>query len=503
MTKEEIVSFHEELIRFVVALTNYSSGRPTADAVFRKPSHKPGRGRRTTVSVLLIALAVAFTAAGSQEPTIVQQTAAVQQTAGQQAPPALPNPLTLSQAVTIALSKNSILREAQARLAQASGQYAQSRSALLPQVEATARQAYMTINLKGIGIDIPQVSQGKSDPFGSMDARITLRQDLLNIANRESWKSSGAREESSRLLLGNAREIVVLNVVSAYLQALRVKASRDALAEQTKLADDLYKLTQDRVRQGVSARLEAIRAQQQVNSLEQQRQEAEQNYISAKLNLANTLQTSITADFEVEDESAYGVEAPLDRQAAIAAALDARPDYRAAKSNIRAAELQVQSAKANRYPTLSASASDGQSGETPVHNQNTYRLQGTLNIPIYTGGRTRGQIDEAQGALHETQASAEQLHAQIETDVLTAIAGVEWALKEVETSAANVKLSREEVELSRQRFAQGVADNTEVVNAQDRVSKADDARVRAMYTLGLARANLARAMGTAEKTYRK
>ena len=66
-----------------------------------------------------------------------------------------------------------------------------------------------------------------------------------------------------------------------------------------------------------------------------------------------------------------------------------------------------------------------------------------------------------------------------------------------------MKVSREEVELSRQRFTQGVADNTEVVNAQDRVSRADDARVRAMYTLGLARANLARATGAAEKTYRK
>jgi len=89
------------------------------------------------------------------------------------------------------------------------------------------------------------------------------------------------------------------------------------------------------------------------------------------------------------------------------------------------------------------------------------------------------------------------------SEVLTAIAGVEWARKEVETSAANVKLSREEVQLTRQRFTQGITDNTEVVNAQDRVSKADDARVRAMYTLGLARANLARATGAAEKTYRK
>jgi outer membrane protein TolC len=347
------------------------------------------------------------------------------------------------------------------------------------------------------------VPQGKTDPFGSFDARISLRQDLLNIANREAWKSSGARRESSRLLMGNAREIVVLNVVGAYLQALRVKASRDALAEQTRLAEDLYKLTQDRVKQGVSARLESIRAQEQVNSLEQQRQEAEQGYIAAKLSLANLLQTSVTSDYDVDDSAAYGADTAVDRTTAISAALASRPDYLAAKSSVRAAELQVHSAKADRYPTLSTSFSDAQSGDSPVHNQNTYRLQGTLNIPIYTGGRIRGQIDEAVGALHESQASAEQLRSQIETDVLTAVAGLEWALKEVETSAANVKLSREEVELSRQRFAQGVTDNTEVVNAQDRVSKADDGRVRAMYTLGLARANLARAMGAAEKTYRR
>jgi outer membrane protein TolC len=305
------------------------------------------------------------------------------------------------------------------------------------------------------------------------------------------------------VLLGNAREIVVLDVVGAYLQALRAKASRDALTQQTRLADDLYRLTQDRVRQGVSARLEAVRAQEQVNSLEQQRQEAEQDYIASKLNLANLLQTTVTSNYDVDDSAAYGAEALPDRSTAVSSALASRPDYLAAKSSVKAAELQVRAAKGSRYPTLGTSFSDGQSGESPANNQNTFRLQATLNIPIYTGGRIRGEIDEAQGSLHETQATAEQLRSQIETDVQTALAGVEWAAKQVETSAANVTLSREEVQLSRQRFAQGVADNTEVVNAQDRVSRADDARVRALYTLGLARANLARAMGAAEKTYRK
>jgi outer membrane protein TolC len=180
-----------------------------------------------------------------------------------------------------------------------------------------------------------------------------------------------------------------------------------------------------------------------------------------------------------------------------------RPDYRAAEAAVTAAELEVKSIEATHLPTLSVRAGDGQSGTTPVHNVNTYSVQGLLEFPILTSGRTAGQVHEAEGVLNEARAALDKERAQIQSEVLTAISGVEWALKEVETSAQNVMLSRQEVELSRARFVQGITDNTEVVNAQDRLSQADDASIRAQYTLGLARANLARAIGGAERAYRK
>ena len=73
----------------------------------------------------------------------------------------------------------------------------------------------------------------------------------------------------------------------------------------------------------------------------------------------------------------------------------------------------------------------------------------------------------------------------------------------METSARNINLSRQEVEFTTSRFTQGIADNSEVVNAQDRLTQADNAHIEAQYLLGLARANLARATGAAEKTYRR
>src|SRR3954452_20895076 len=426
--------------------------------------------------------------------------AAVSATAEQ---PTLPSELALSQALNLALTNSSTIRTAMARLDEASGRSQQAKSPLLPQLSIGARQAYQTINLAGIGIALPFETTGVIGPFASMDARVFLSWQLLNISPIRANKTAHARQDSSRLQVQNARELVALSVVATYLDALRAKATRDTLILQTKLATDLYNLTRDRAKQGAASELDANRASQQVNTLEQQRQEAEHSYVAAKLGLANILQAHVTSQFEVVDSAAYGDGGVPDQETTRKMAIETRADYQSAQANLRAAELQVRSIKATRLPSIGLSADDGQSGNTPVHNVNTYRVMGSINFPIYTGGRTRREIAEAEGALREAESMLEENRSQIETDVLKSISGVEWALKEVETSASNAKLSREEVEFARARFAQGIADNTEVVNAQDRLSRADDSNIRARYALGLARANLARATGAVAKSYGK
>jgi outer membrane protein len=344
----------------------------------------------------------------------------------------IPAQLTLAEALNIALSNSSIIREAMARLQEASGQYRQARSALLPQLDVFARQSFQTINLLGLGLDFPtpdggeRAASGLIGPFGSMDARVWLNQDLFNLATVRAWQSYRWRRESSSLLVEDAREVVALNVIATYLDALKAKSTRDTLAEQEKLANQLYAITRERVSRGVSAELDANRAMQKVNTLEQQWQEAAHNYIAAKLRLANILQARITAEFEIADEAAYGVGVAPNSEAAIATALAIRADYRAAEAGVRAAELQIRSIRASKLPTLAMTFTDGQSGSTPEHNVNTYRIQGSIAFPLYTGGRIRGEVQEAEGALREAKAALDEDRSQIETDVRTAISGVEW-----------------------------------------------------------------------------
>src|SRR5262245_40656336 len=332
----------------------------------------------------------------------------------------LPANLTLRQALEIALANSSILREAQANLEQTTGRYEQARSVLLPQLYVAARQAILTQNLQGFGIDLTGFPS-LLGPFGSMDARVVLSQDLFNIAGIRSWQSFKSRQDSSRLLVDDAREVVTLNVVGAYLQALRAKSSRDTLTDQTRLANELYQLTADRLRQGVSSELDGNRAKQQVNSLDQQRLEAEQSYSTSKLNLAHILQANITDNFDVTDTAAYGSGVTIDRDATIQAAFVTRPDYRAAAAAVRAADLQLKSVEATRLPTLRITGGDGQSGSTPAHNVNTYDVRGVLTVPIFTSGRIKGEIKEAEGLLRDALAALAKNRAQVEADVITDI----------------------------------------------------------------------------------
>src|SRR5262249_28022401 len=116
----------------------------------------------------------------------------------------LPAELTLSKALDIALTNSTNIRRAIAELNQSTGQTQQARSPLLPQVGFNARQGYLTFNLPGSGIEIPGVTNGKIGPFASMDARVFVSQQILNLSAWRDWKSTRTREDSSRLLVDNA-----------------------------------------------------------------------------------------------------------------------------------------------------------------------------------------------------------------------------------------------------------------------------------------------------------
>lgn len=403
----------------------------------------------------------------------------------------LPEQLTLRQAFDLAFKNSATLRRAAAQLQQAEAQASQAHSRRLPQMSIAAQDTLQTVNLRVMGLDLALLP-ARVGPFQVVDARAFLSQSILNLPGRDRERAAREQSRSVAAAAGNARELLALQVGSMFAQALRAQSSQKTLERQLELARKLHQITHDRLEAGVASRLEATRSLQQVNNLAQGVEESRHQSTAAKLQLANLLNARITASYTLVDEPAATPETP---ENAVVQALEARPDYRAALARIKAAEFQVSAARRQRYPTIEFRADYGQSGRKPFENLNTFHVQGILTVPVYTSGRIEAEIAEAQAKVAEARAVADEIRSQVETDVLSAAAASQAALRELDIARGGVKLAEEELDLSSERFTSGVADNTEIVNAQDRLARAEDNVVRAAYNRDLAVTQLRRALG--------
>jgi len=90
------------------------------------------------------------------------------------------------------------------------------------------------------------------------------------------------------------------------------------------------------------------------------------------------------------------------------------------------------------------------------------------------------------------------LKGQIDFQVRTALLDLKTAADQVAVAQDNLNLATQTLTQARDRFAAGVTDNIEVVQAQDSVANANQSLISAIYMHNLAKVSLARAVGATE-----
>jgi len=148
-------------------------------------------------------------------------------------------------------------------------------------------------------------------------------------------------------------------------------------------------------------------------------------------------------------------------------------------------------------------ASWTEQGTSPGSAIPVYEVGVGLDVPIYTGGRIRAQVAVEDIELKKLDQQQTDLRNQIAQEVKTAAAQLDAAKSEVDVANLGVDLAREEVTQARDRFQAGVANNIEVITAQDELARANDNQIVALYRYNQARADLAHATGQMESLYAK
>jgi outer membrane protein TolC len=297
----------------------------------------------------------------------------------------------------------------------------------------------------------------------------------------------------------DAHDLVVLTVGYVYFQAIADEARVETDEAQVATAKAVFDQASDQVTAGTAADIDALRSKVELQTRQQQLIQARNDFAIQKLTVGRAIGLPPSQDFELTDKSPYQPMENVTVEEAIARAYASRSDYRAAASDVRAAELARKAAIAGYFPSLSFDADYGTGGAHPSNATSVYDIRGTLSIPIFLGGSVQGDVQQADARLEQSRERLDNLRAQIETDVRTALLNLQSSADQVEVARSNINLADQTLEQSRDRFTAGVTDTVEVVQSEESVASAHEQYISSLYNYNFAKISFIRALGIGEQ----
>jgi outer membrane protein TolC len=373
-------------------------------------------------------------------------------------------------------------------------------TALLPTVTGTVQTSVQQIDLATFGFTTIKAFQIPAviGPFHYQEATASSNFSVYDGRAWKAWKSGNESLRAAELSAKDARDLVVQAVAAAYLEIIASSARVESTRAQVDTAQALYERARDQHRAGTSPAIDELRSQVELKTQQQQLLALQNLVAKDKLALARAIGLPSGQVFEISDKAPYKPLDGITPADALQRAYAARADYQSAQAQVRAAELARQSANNEWLPRASISANYGDSGTTFGNSHGVFAVTGAVTMDIFDGGKRKADVLSADTTIKQRREELADLQGQIDQEVRDALLDLKSAADQVAVAQDNVGLAGETLTQARDRFAAGVTDNIEVVQAQDSVASAQQNLISAVYAHNLAKVALARAMGATE-----
>jgi len=417
--------------------------------------------------------------------------------------------LTLEQAVALAIKQNPTQQIAVLNAAESVQDKNITRSELLPQSSFRVADSANRVNLLAQfgGKPLVQVPglffPGHLGPYQVFSAGPSFGSTIFDFSLWKRYQASRTNVDASKADSLSTREQIILLVVSQYIGTLRAVANVEASVSRVELAQALYDQAADLQKEGVGTGIDTLRANVELQNEKQRLIEAENDRESSLFGLSKLLNLDPRQKLELADSLGFFETPQPDVETSIEEALSGREEWKAIESREKAAKLEKQATQYQRLPSLRFDGDWAYLGTSSNNGIPTYQYTASVNMPLFTSGRIRAEVAKSDLELQKLEQQKADLRNQIALDVKTSLLNLQSARNEVEVANLGVQLAKDEVAQARDRFKAGVANNIEVISAQDSLSRANDNQIAALYRFNQARADFARAIGQMEKTYAK
>ena len=452
--------------------------------------------------------------------------------AGAQAPDGVPaGPLTLEQVLTLAEARSEAIGISRAGIQRAEGEQVRARSGLFPQLSASASyDRALASEFSGI-FDNTDFGNGTGDgtadngfedlPFGRSNTwriNLTLSQNLYDSGRLKAQASvAQAGRESAGLNLSTARAQLLFDVTQAYYDAAlsdRLVRIAEATREQ---AGNTLRQTQAGFDAGTQPEFEVIRARvtrdSQTPVVIRQRANREVALLRLKQLLDLPQDSTLQLADALEDErlapppSFAARVLPFERTipvadpavAPLAASADtALPDRTVvseAAANVRLREASLQLVEAQRKPSITLNSAYSRiaypSNFVPAFDRSNWSVGASLNVPVLTGGRQRGDEQVARAELEQARLQRRQTQELAALDSRSASAELLAARAAWEATAGTIQQATRAFEIADVRYRAGVSTQLELSDARLLLQQAEVNRAQAARDLQVARARMA------------
>ena len=399
--------------------------------------------------------------------------------------------LTLEQALMSVDKVNVSVLISRENAAQAVQAISQQRAGVMPLLDASVQQR------RSQGVSIATVVVASGRPASRFDALLSGSYAILNPQRLSALKSVQVAAEVARENYSAVVQTVLADVASNYFTHLRNLRRLDVLDANISRARSLLALATNQLQAGVATQIDVTRAEAQLAITEQARLQQVTALFQSELFLKRLLDLDLGQDLKLENFLVRRANSELFVFSEQQSTFDKRADYLAAQRSLEQLRIDVRSAGFERLPSLLvtgnyglASAKFDDSGK-----QDQWSIGLGLSVPVFDGLRTSANRRVALSRQRAQETRLHGLEMQISAELRLALQGVTSRNAQIAVAEKSLRLAQEELRLARQRYQQGVADNREVVEAQNRLALADDNLVEAVYQYNLSRVELARAKG--------
>lgn len=389
------------------------------------------------------------------------------------------------------LSNNFQLRAAWARIKQARAFVKQAHSGKYPQLDLSgAVQRNQSRFNFGNQVIINEINLFNVSAAAGYE--IDLWRRMASTGNAAALDALALRDDVEAIAI-----TLIAEVAEAWFDLLSVSAQLKLLTDQYETNKLYLELIELRFQKGLASSLDIYQQRQQLVSTQAQMTLLEGTKALSIQRLAILVGKPPEAIAVTPGEVLPGLPATVPGTGLPADLLERRPDVRAARRRVEAADYRVAVAVADRLPALRLSASLGLQSPTlgdfltsPVWN-----LLAGVAAPLIDGGRRKAEVERQKAVVEERLMNYGQVLLQAMVEVESALTNEARQRAYITELEQLVELSGLTLEQAQERYNQGLIDYLPVLSALQGRQRAELTLLQARRSLLSFRIQLCRALG--------